>query len=122
MAENKQYIMQAQENGLVMISEDVVATIALHALSEIDGFAGLAAKPGSDIVELIGKKNWGKGIKVCISENDELTIDCNVLISYGASVVNVAKNVQNAIASALESTTGAKVLGVNVNVCGIVRK
>ena len=122
MAENKQYITQAQENGLVMISEDVVATIALNALNDIDGFAGLVAKPGADIVELIGKKSWGKGIKVSISENDELTIDCNVLINYGASVVVVAKNVQNAVASALESTTGAKVLGVNVNVCGIVRK
>ena len=122
MAENKQYITQPQENGLVMISEDVVSTIANYALNEIEGFAGLAPKPGSDIVELIGKKNWGKGIKVTISENDELTIDCNVLISYGASVVNVAKAVQTAVCSALESTTGAKVLGVNVNVCGIVRK
>lgn len=122
MAENKQYITQAQENGLVMISEDVVATIALHALNDIEGFAGLAAKPGADIVELIGKKNWGKGIKVSISEKDQLRIDCNVLICYGASVVNVAKSVQSAIVSALESTTGAKVLSVNVNVCGIIRK
>ena len=122
MAENKQYIMQAQENGLVMISEDVVATIVMNTLNEIDGFAGLAAKPVSDIVDMIGKKNWGKGVKVCISDNDELIIDCNVLISYGASVVGVAQNVQTAVASALESTTGAKVLGVNVNVCGIVRK
>jgi uncharacterized alkaline shock family protein YloU len=122
MAENKQYITQAQENGLVMISEDVVATIAMHAVNEIEGFAGLIAKPGADIVELIGKKNWGKGIKVVISENDELTVDCNILVSYGFSVVTVAKNIQVAVTSALESTTGAKVLGVNVNVCGIVRK
>jgi uncharacterized alkaline shock family protein YloU len=105
-----------------MISEDVVATIAMHAVNEIEGFAGLIAKPGADIVELIGKKNWGKGIKVVISENDELTVDCNILVSYGFSVVTVAKNIQVAVTSALESTTGAKVLGVNVNVCGIVRK
>ena len=71
---------------------------------------------------MIGVKNWGKGIKVTISEQDELRIDCNIMITYGASVVNVAGNVQSAITSALESTTGAKVLGVNVNVCGIVRK
>ena len=122
MAENKQYITQEQEHGLVMISEDVIATIALHALNDIEGFAGLVAKPGADIVEMIGVKNWGKGIKVTISEQDELRIDCNIMITYGASVVNVAGNVQSAITSALESTTGAKVLGVNVNVCGIVRK
>lgn len=122
MAENKQYITQVQENGCVMISEDVVATIALNALVEIEGFAGLSAKPGADIIDLIGKKNWGKGVKVVITENDELVIDCNVLVEYGHSVVSVANAIQTAVASALESTTGAKVQGVNVNVCGIVRK
>ena len=122
MAENKQYITQKQENGCVMISEDVVATIALHALCEIEGFAGLSTKPGADIVDLIGKKSWGKGMKVTVTENEELIIDCNVLISYGQSVVSVANSIQSAITTALENTTGAKVAAVNVNVCGIVRK
>lgn len=122
MAENKQYITQKQENGCVMISEDVVATIALNALSEIEGFAGLSTKPGADIIDLIGKKNWGKSVKVVITEEDALIIDCNVLVTYGHSVVNVAGAIQAAVASALESTTGAKVLAVNVNICGIVRK
>ena len=122
MAENKQYITQVQDNGTVLISEDVIATIVTHAVEDVEGVVGLNVKPGADIVELIGKKSWGKGIKVTISEKDELTIDCNVLVSYGASVVNVAKNIQTAIISALESTTSTKVLAVNVNVCGIVRK
>lgn len=122
MAENKQYITQSQENGCVMISEDVVATIALHALTEIEGFAGLSTKPGADIIDMIGKKNWGKGIKVTVTENEEVIVDCNILISYGQSVVTVAKNIQDALCAALESTTGTKVAGVNVNVCGIVRK
>jgi uncharacterized alkaline shock family protein YloU len=34
----------------------------------------------------------------------------------------VAKNLQEAVTSALESTIGVNVLGVNVNVCGIIRK
>ena len=34
MAEYKQYITQAQENGAVMISEDVVCAIVAHAVSE----------------------------------------------------------------------------------------
>ncbi len=119
MAENKQYITRVQENGRVMISEDVVAAIALHSLSDIEGFAGLASKPGSDIVELIGKKS--RGIKVTINENNDLEIDCNVLIAYGQSVVTMAKAIQETVAGAVESTTNAKVLSVNVNVCGIVK-
>ena len=122
MAENKQYITQAQQNGHVMISEDVISTIAMYALNDIEGFAGFAYKHGSDIVERIGKKNWGKGIKVNISENNELTIECNILVTYGVSVVNVANAVQTTVCSAVESTTGSKVHSVNVNVCGIVRK
>lgn len=121
MAENKQYITQQQENGRVMISEDVVAAIALQALNEIDGFAGLSTKPGADIAELIGK-NWGKGIKISISADNELTVDCNIMVFYGSSVVNVAKEIQSSVTSELESVTGVKVVGVNVNVCGIVRK
>ena len=122
MAENKQYITQEQEHGLVMISEDVIATIALHALNDIEGFAGLAAKPGADIADLIGKKNWGKGMKITIGEDGLLTVDCNVIIAYGQSVVTVASAVQEALTAALESMTGVKVASVNVNVCGIAQK
>lgn len=122
MADNKQYITQVQDNGRVMISEAVISTIVFQALTDIEGYVGLSAKPGSDIVELVGKKNWGKGIKVTISENDELSIDCNVIISYGHSVVSVATAIQEAIVAALQSMTGVNVVSVNVNVCGIVRQ
>ncbi|MBQ9761657.1 MAG: Asp23/Gls24 family envelope stress response protein [Oscillospiraceae bacterium] len=122
MAENKQYITQVQDNGRVMISEDVIATIALQSLTDIEGFVGLSSKPGADIAEMLGKKNWGKGLKVSIGEADELSIECNTLISYGASVVNVAKAIQEAIIGALNSMTGVTAVTVNVNVCGIVRQ
>ena len=122
MAENKQYITQTQENGSVMISEDVIATIVSIAVGEVEGVAGLSVKPGADIADMIGKKNWGKGIKITIGDDNQLSVDCNVNIKYGQSVVDVAKVIQSAATAALESTTGVKVAAVNVNVCGIVRQ
>ena len=119
MAENKQYITQVQTNGSVMISEDVVATIIEHAVCEVEGVVGLSTKPGADIAELIGKKSWGKGMKITIGEDNELRIDCNVIVVYGQSVVAVAKAIQEAITASLESMTGVKVASVNVNICGI---
>ena len=119
MADNKQYITQLQEHGTVMISEDVIATIISHTIAELEGVAGLSTKPGADIAEIIGKKNWGKGMKIVIGENDELSVECNLILKYGQCVVTVAKAVQEAVTSALESTTGVKVAYVNVNVCGI---
>ena len=121
MADNKQYIVQVQDHGTVMISEDVITTIVAHTIEEVEGVAGLSTKPGADIADLIGK-NWGKGIKITITEDNALIVDCNVVIYYGNSVVNVAQDIQSGVASALESVTGVKVVEVNVNVCGIVRK
>ena len=122
MAENKQYVTQMQENGAVLISEDVITTIVAHAVEEVEGVVGLNAKPGADIVELIGKKNWGKCLKITIAEDDSLSVDCNITVAYGQSVVSVAGAVQDAVTNALESMAGVKISAVNVNVCGIVRQ
>ena len=115
MAEYKQYITQVQENGNVMISEDVIATIVENTLTEVEG----VVKGGADVV---GKKSWGKGIRIAIAEDNSLTIGCNIIVGYGESVINVAKAVQESITMAVESVTGVTVSDVNVNVCGIVRK
>ena len=122
MAENKQYITQTQEKGTIMISEDVIGTIVSHAVTEVEGVVGLSVKPGADIADMIGKKNWGKGMKIIIGEDDTVAIDCNINVAYGQSVVAVAKAAQEAIMNAMEAMTGATVSSVNVNVCGIVRQ
>ena len=115
MAENKQYITQIQEGGNVLISEDVIATIVEHTLTEVEG----VVKGGSDVV---GKKSWGKGLRIAIAEDNSVSIGCNVIVVYGESVVDVAKSIQDAISNAVESVTGVTVSDVHVNVCGIVRK
>lgn len=122
MAESKQYITQVQENGTVLISEDVISAIVAHAVSEVEGVVSLEVKPGADIAELIGKKNWGKGVKVSILDDNSVKIECNVNVIYGCSVVNVANAVQEAICNAVESMTGITINTVNVNVCGITRQ
>ena len=84
-------------------------------------------KPGVDGVikggaEVVGKKSWGKGMRIAISEDNSLNIGCNIIVRYGESVIDVAKSVQNAVRNAVESVTGCTVTDVNVNVCGIIRK
>lgn len=122
MAENKQYITHNQDNGSIMISEDVIGTIVAHAAEEAEGVVGLCVKAGADIAEMIGKKNWGRGMKILIDESNNVSVECNILIQYGQSVVTVAAAVQTAVTAAVESMTGVKVKAVNVNVCGIVKQ
>jgi len=105
-----------------MISEDVVCTIVTQAIKDVEGVVSLSTKPGADIADMIGKKNWGKGLRVAIAEDNALTVDCDIVVSYGQSVVEIAQSVQTAVTNAVESVTGVKVTEVNVNVCGIHRK
>ena len=116
MAEYKQYITQVQENGNVMISEYVVATIVAHAVAEVEGIEALSTK--TDLIN----KSKGKGMKILIAEDNSLSIDCNVIIKYGQSVIDVANAVQQAVTNAVESMTAVKVNVVNINVCGIARQ
>ena len=121
MAEYKQYITQIQENGNVMISEDVIAAIVAHALAEVDGIGSLGSKPGIVVEDFAAKKNWSKSLKILIAEDNTVSIDCSIMVAYGNSVVDVAAAVQQNVTANVESMTGVKVVGVNVNVCGIVR-
>lgn len=112
MAENKRYITQVQENGNVMISEDVIATIVAHAALEVDGVEGLHTR-----------KSWGgKNMRISIAEDNTLVIECNLIVKYGYGVVDVAKNTQVAVISAVESMAGVKVTEANMNVCRIARQ
>ena len=92
------------ENGTVNINEDVITTIALAAVRDVEGVAAL--------------KNDRKGIRVTLGDED-VELDCGLVVIYGHSVVEIAKNVQNAVCSAVESMTGLKVSRVDVNVTGI---
>ena len=122
MAESKQYVVQTLDNGSVQISEDVIADVVVHAISEVEGVVGINTKPGADIAEFIGKKNWGRGLKIAVSDDNAVSIDCNITVSYGQNVVNIANTVQNAIINAVKSLAAIQIAAVNVNVCGIIRQ
>lgn len=119
MAENKQYITQNQENGAILIAEDVLVSIVTVAVNETEGVSGLNTKLGADISDILNKKNRGKGVKIIITEEDKLLIECNIIVTYGSAVVSVAKAVQDNVTAAVESMTGITPAEINVNICGI---
>ena len=121
MADNKQYVTQAQENGAVMISEDVISSIVVHAVGEVEGVVSISSKPAAELADMIGKK-WGKGLRINIIDDEKVVIDVDVIVSYGQSVVSVAAAVQNAVIAAVQSMAGVDSVTVNVNVNGIARQ
>ena len=85
----------------------------------MEGVGSLAANLGSDIAELLGgKKNLSKGIHIAVEE-ESIRVDVSLLIKYGYTIIDVAKEVQNAVYSAIENTSGLTVECVNVHVLGV---
>ncbi len=118
MADMKDYLVQPLENGNVLISEEVIASIAALAVREVDGVYGLNSTANFDLSNIIGKKNLRKGIRVVI-DGDNVEISCNLVVKFGATVMDVAKKVQEAIADEVTSMTSVTPARVNVNVCGV---
>ena len=118
MSENKEYVSRSDELGNIHISEEVLAAITAAAALEVEGVSGLAANLGSDIAELLGKKNLAKGVHVKM-EDDKVEIELSVLMSYGHTIPEMGKAIQDNVKSAVESMTGLEVSAINVNVGGI---
>ena len=119
MADAKEYVSRPDELGNIHISEDVLAVIAAAAALEVEGVGSLAANLGTDLAELFGgKKNIAKGIHITVEE-ESVRVDVALLVKYGYTIPDVAREVQEAVYSAIENTSGLTVECVNVQVSGI---
>ena len=121
MADTKEYIIYEENRGSVNISEEVVAIIAGNAALEVDGVEGLYTYPGRNISDFIGKKSLAKAVKIKVGE-EGMTANIFILTGTGVSIGKVGAEVQAAVKSAVEASTGLKVLTVNVHVCGVSLK
>ncbi len=116
--EEKNINTNIDEDGNVCISNDVVATIASITAQEIEGVYGMAGSLTGDFVELLGRKNPSKGVKVAIADR-EVTIDMFVIVDYGVKIPDVAWEIQEKTKNEVEAMTGLEVVAVNVNIEGI---
>ena len=118
MSDSREYVSRSDELGNIHISEEVLAAISAAAALEVEGVSSLAANLGSDIAELLGKKNLAKGVRVKMVD-DKVVVELSVLMSYGHTIPEMCKAVQEGVKNAIESMTGLEVSAVNVNVGGV---
>ena len=107
-----------ENNGSIKISDEVIATIASVAVSEIDGVCGLMGSIAGELAIKFGKKNINKGIKVT-SDDKEISIDISLIVKYGIRIPEIAWEVQENVKKAVESMSGLNVAKVNVHVAGV---
>ena len=107
--------------GVIRIADEVVSTVAGLAAIEVEGVASMSGGWGTDLVEKLGKKNFGKGIRVEINDQ-ETSIDIFISIMYGYPIPQVAENVQKEVRIAVETMTGLTVTAVNVHIVSVTLK
>ena len=77
--------------GTIRIADEVVSIIAGLAATEVEGVAGMSGGIAGGIAEILGRKNFSKGVKVEVGEKE----------------------------AAIENMTGLSTVEVNVHVQGV---
>lgn len=95
------------------IAPGVLDTIVQQAVQTVDG---VVAIEGRGVAGLVGKAG---GIDVEVSEDAALSVAVHVTLAYGVPLQGVAREVQAAVAEALESMVGRAVGSVDVYVDGV---
>ena len=97
----------------IIFADDVIATIAALAVSDVDGVSGMSGGVVDGITEILGKKSLTKGVKVKVSP-EEASVDITVSIKYGYKLKEVCNKILSEVRSSIENMTGLRVVEVKV--------
>ena len=104
--------------GSVTFADEVIAIIAGLAATEVKGVASMSGSMSSSINEMLGKKDHTKGVKVEVGK-EEAAVDLYLTLTYGLSIPDTCRAVQENVKKAIETMTGLRVVEVNVHVQGV---
>lgn len=106
--------------GKVMIDPEVIATYAGSVAVECFGIVGMAAVNMKDgLVKLLKRDYLTHGINVVIDEENKITIDFHVIVSYGVSIGTVSDNLIETVKYKVEEFTGMEIDKMNIYVEGV---
>ena len=112
-------ITSSNEKGSVIISEEVLASIATNAAKDIDGVSSFSNRP-VDVVSTIKSGSLKVMSPVRIIQNgDDITVNIYLNLEPNQKIKAVAQNVQAGVKEAVQNMTGKLVSKVNVIVAGI---
>lgn len=107
------------DTGKIIISKEVIATLAGIAAMECYGIVGMASQKIKDgIAELIGMEALSKGVVVDL-KNEQISISIYIIVGYGTKISEIANNVIDKVRYTIEQHTGMIVDYVQINVQGV---
>jgi uncharacterized alkaline shock family protein YloU len=106
-------------NGVIRISDDVIADLAGYAALQTFGVVGMASPTVRDgVAQLLSRDRLRKGIRVS-GEDGVKRVDLFVILEHGTSLAEVARNLADRVRYVLEKYGSVRVSEVEVHVQGI---
>ncbi len=105
--------------GEIQINPEVIARYAGLTAVECFGIVGMAGVNVQDgLVKLLKRDSLTRGINLSIEDN-HITLDFHVIVSYGVSIFAVADNLIENVKYKVEEFTGMEVDRINIYVEGV---
>ncbi len=113
MGECKEYVTTAEEGGTV--------NIAAATMLDVAGVCIPGCCKTAEGIQTADKRRLAKAVRLNFSAPPAGTvaIECNILVRFGNTIIDVASAVQSAVKETIEAVTGLTVSKVDVNVYGI---
>ena len=102
--------------GNITIDKEVIAQYAGIVAMECFGIVGMGITV-KDVVKLLKRDNVTKGIVTV--NNNKLTLDFHVIVSYGVSILAVSNNLIDNVKYKVEEFTGMEIEKINIFVEGV---
>lgn len=108
--DRKTVVLQEDESvGSVKIADDVVATIARLAATEVEGVSPAIGSGGKPVKKYARVEVAGGNV----------TVDLAVVLAYGYNIPATCSKVQAKVKAAIENMTGLTCSDVNIRIAGV---
>lgn len=108
------------ENGMLELSNDVIATVVGAAATDNYGVVGMASRNQirDNLNDILKKENYARGV-VIRQEDEGIAVDVYIIVGYGTKISAICRNVQEQVKYNLETMLGFSANTVNVYVQGV---
>lgn len=106
--------------GIITIDPEVIAKYGGSVAVECFGIVGMAAVNVKDgLVKLLKRDSLTHGIQVQMTEENHITLDFHIIVSYGVSISAVTENLIHNVKYKVEEFAGMPVDKINVYIEGV---
>lgn len=102
-------------NGTLHITEEVLAVISSICVQEVKGLETVSPNFKNGLLNKFNKTYSKKGISIS-EENNKITIQLNLSVTYGGNIVDKCLQLQKVISEEIGSLTGVIVDKIDINV------